>query len=387
MILLVESSITGLIGAVGSIVAVAISIFLYLLSRKKKTLSYELLSEYSLISIDHELRSKLKVLYEGNPVERVHLLLFKFLNSGNVPITASDFDRALNIHLSGDSTVLSADPVKSSPENLRVSLSVEKQDITFQPVLMNGGDYFTVKVLVGEYGGSFEIDARIVGVKLIRAARRPQREWFFKEWRFRLLAILAALLILVSLAVSYKTGATRFFAKSSPTPLPQPTPYTTSAENTTALVIPNSGRASYYPANIDISGLSGSIDKVTVVLRNAIHTNTNDLEIILAGPSGKRVALMAGVGGAFRNSTLIFEDRAGPLQPDRSGTYQPTTRSQGYVLPDITHEPIYKELGVFTGDNPNGTWALYVFDKAGGDQGQIAGGWKLQLTIKPRETR
>ena len=158
------------IGTVASIIAVILSIIVYLVTRKKKALSYEVLSEYPLISIDDEIEGKLQVLYGGSPVENVHLLLVKFFNSGNVPITSSDFERPITLQLRDESKGLFAERVKASPNNLIVSLRIDNKVVSVEPVLMNGGDFFTAKVLIGQYSGSFDVDSRIVGVKYI--------EWF-----------------------------------------------------------------------------------------------------------------------------------------------------------------------------------------------------------------
>lgn len=40
---------------------------------------------------------------------------------------------------------------------------------------MNAGDSFTAKVLVGEYGGKFAVDARVLGVNFVRQSSKNER--------------------------------------------------------------------------------------------------------------------------------------------------------------------------------------------------------------------
>jgi hypothetical protein len=160
----------GWIGAVASIIALATTLVIYLITRKKKLLTYEVVSEYALMSIDNEIRGKLQILLNGKPVEDVHLLSIKFINQGNVPIAASDYEKPLTITFTGSSQILSSEYLSASPASLAPQQTIQEQRITFEPILLNGGDYFSTKILLGEYSGAFDIDARILGVKSIDRA-------------------------------------------------------------------------------------------------------------------------------------------------------------------------------------------------------------------------
>jgi hypothetical protein len=153
------------------VLALIVAVIIYRLTKQKKSLSYEVLSQSPLITISGEIKGKLKLLYEDSPVENVHLLLVRFANSGNIPITSDDYTRPLTISFKEDTSILSAECVKSSPENLGVELKVENGRIEVAPLLMNGGDAFTAKLLLGQYSGSFDVDARIIGVSSIRGTR------------------------------------------------------------------------------------------------------------------------------------------------------------------------------------------------------------------------
>lgn len=176
------------------VIALVASVVIYRITRKKKQLSYEILSETPLISVGDEIKGRLEILLDSSPVEKVHLLLVKFVNDGTMPITADDYERPLTLIFEGDATVLSAESVQPEPDNLRVTLDFEPKKVTVNPLLLNKGDSFTAKVLVEKFGGRFDLDARIVGVREVRAL--PKREFVP---RFR--SIKASVLILFALFV------------------------------------------------------------------------------------------------------------------------------------------------------------------------------------------
>ncbi len=151
-----------------------------------------------------------------------------------------------------------------------------------------------------------------------------------------------------------------------------------------------SGAASPYPSTIAVSGVTGTVAKVTVQLVNINHTFPDDLDILLVGPGGQSVLLMSDAGGSpdLINVTLTFDD-AGPALPDSTliapGTYRPTNFGAGDTFPAPAPAPPFGSvLAVFNGVDPNGTWRLFVFDDAGADVGNIAGGWSLSFqTAEP----
>ncbi len=160
--------------------------------------------------------------------------------------------------------------------------------------------------------------------------------------------------------------------------------------NTGSIAIPISGTqgvAQPYPSNIFVSGVGGTISKVTVQLNLLNQTSPDDIDILLVGPGGQNVILMSDAGGAVAESNinLSFDDAAASFLPDvggfASGTYKPSNYGSGDTW--SAPAPVASGgvlLSTYNGLSPNGTWSLYVFDDAGGDIGSIAGGWCLTIT-------
>ena len=182
-------------------------------------------------------------------------------------------------------------------------------------------------------------------------------------------------------------GATDLGTVRFTIPLGVNTGGTTVQQNATPIVVPSSGVANPYPSGIVVSGVTGTVTKVTVTLPNVTHSYPDDLDIVLIGPLGQKVMLMsdAGEGPDLTGVALTFDDAAPFALPDgpgiMSGTYKPTDYEIGETFPAPAPPPPYGlALSVFNGANPNGTWNLYVVDDDGLDQGTIAGGWSLSIT-------
>ena len=150
--------------------------------------------------------------------------------------------------------------------------------------------------------------------------------------------------------------------------------------------IPDSGPSDRYPSPLFVSGLVGSIAKVTVTISNFTHSFPEDVDILLASPGGQKVLLLsdAGASYAINNVTLTFDDAAASRVPTFSaiapGTYQPTDYAPADNFGGSPTGPYATTLAAFNGTNPNGTWGLFVYDDTGGDLGRLANGWSLAIT-------
>jgi uncharacterized repeat protein (TIGR01451 family) len=155
--------------------------------------------------------------------------------------------------------------------------------------------------------------------------------------------------------------------------------------NGNVIIIPNSGQANTYPSTLGVSGIAGSVSKVTVTIRQLTHTFPEDIDMLLVGPAGQKVVLMsdAGAGNPINSVTLTLDDTAGPIPfaaTIGSGTYHPTDYMPGDTFPSPAPAgPYGTNLSAFNGSNPNGTWSLYVLDDIEGDAGRIDGGWELNI--------
>jgi uncharacterized repeat protein (TIGR01451 family) len=157
--------------------------------------------------------------------------------------------------------------------------------------------------------------------------------------------------------------------------------------NSSAIAINDFSPATPYPSSIEVSCVPSPLTGVTVTITNLSHTYASDIDMLLVGPSGQAVMLMAdaGDGNPINGATLRFSDAA-PAFLWQSGTivtgvYKPTDYGLIDDLPaPAPPRPYASALSSLVGTDANGTWSLYVADDNYADTGIIAGGWSLTLT-------
>jgi uncharacterized repeat protein (TIGR01451 family) len=164
-------------------------------------------------------------------------------------------------------------------------------------------------------------------------------------------------------------------------------PGTTSFANAAAITIPESGSALAYPSTINVSGLTGLVDKVTVTLSNINHRFPHDVNVLLVSPAGRSVVLMSHAGGghSLTNKTLTFDDTSLVLLPAASsisnGTFKPTAYLPNAAFPPPAPGGSHgSTLASLNGISPIGPWSLYVVDDSAGDGGNILNGWGVNIT-------
>jgi subtilisin-like proprotein convertase family protein len=172
--------------------------------------------------------------------------------------------------------------------------------------------------------------------------------------------------------------------------VPAASAITLTFSNPSSITINSVGPATPYPAIINVSGLSGPITDLNVVINGLIHTFISDVGALLVGPGGQSVVLFDAIGGStsVTNANLTFDDQAASslscTAGIASGTFKPTNCVVGDVFPPPAPASGYGSLlSGFNGTNPNGTWRLFINDFVAPGGGSIAGGFGLQVTIVP----
>lgn len=160
--------------------------------------------------------------------------------------------------------------------------------------------------------------------------------------------------------------------------------------NPTAIAVPGSGTSgpgSPYPSAINVDSVVGPVTDVNVTLHGVSHAQPANMRVVLVSPAGRAVTLMGANCGStdVDNFTWIFDQQAAqpmPGQADCPGfVYQPAPATSNINLPaPAPPSPYGRSLDLFNGENPNGTWSLYVEDTTAIDAGEIKRGWSLSLT-------
>lgn len=154
------------------------------------------------------------------------------------------------------------------------------------------------------------------------------------------------------------------------------------------IAIGNLGAAGLYPSTITVAALAGSIVDVNVTLTDLTHGHPDDVDVLLVGPNGQNVVLMADAGDNLTVNAvdLTFDDafaffalpNGGQIV---SGSYRPTNHEGFNGSPPAPTGPYGAQLSVFNGTAPNGTWNLFAYNDGllMSPASTIAGGWSLEI--------
>ena len=156
------------IGAVIAVIATLMTLVIYALQRQRKLLAYDIQTLTPLLTPTSELASKVQILFENKPVSDVWLVLLRIFNEGNLPIVANDFVKPLEIKLNDEASVLLGEVTDTSTDELDVRVVTHSTCIIVEPLLLNGGDSFQIKILASAIKRAPVVSARIVGVRAIR---------------------------------------------------------------------------------------------------------------------------------------------------------------------------------------------------------------------------
>lgn len=146
-------------GSIGTIAAIIITVVL----RRRKELSFKIITFSSLISVDNVLEDTVKILFQGNPIEDLHLIILRFTNSGNLPIKSTDFKKPLGFSFGENSWVLECNIIDKNPQSLEPVVEKRKNGVIISPLLLNPKDSVKIKLLVSKPETVIQT-GRIVGI-------------------------------------------------------------------------------------------------------------------------------------------------------------------------------------------------------------------------------
>ena len=127
------------------ILVISAMVGIFLAQRKKKNLSYDIISNVSLLEVENDLQKKVKVLYEGSEVKNVHLLTLRFINNGNQPIDGNDYAGPIKISFNDNAVILTCEIIDEEPVNLGLKLCKTENVLLLPPLLLNSKDAFLSK--------------------------------------------------------------------------------------------------------------------------------------------------------------------------------------------------------------------------------------------------
>jgi len=164
----VRDQIWEFVGVVVAVVAILITVIIFLIERRKRAFMCQVFSAGSLLSVDDAIREDVQILLEGKPIHDLHSFIVTFVNTGNVPILPKDFVETVRVNFGEDAEVLGAEVLATDPNSVSARVWPVRSDLILAPTLLNGGDTVIAMVLVSGYGGDTKVNGRIVGIREIK---------------------------------------------------------------------------------------------------------------------------------------------------------------------------------------------------------------------------
>jgi hypothetical protein len=172
--------------------------------------------------------------------------------------------------------------------------------------------------------------------------------------------------------------------------------------NNGGITIPNSSVGNPYPSRIIVSGLGGTITKVTLSMNGINAPAPDHTDFLLVGPGGQKFVFLGDAGGTSAASgvNITLDDAAASQVPDAgplaSGTFRPASYvDDSDIFPAPAPAAPYTHAApqgagtfanIFNGIVPNGTWSLYAVEDTGDALNTSLTGWSLTFTLAPAAT-
>ncbi len=127
--------------------AVVTAIIIARKQQGRKEISYEIISNTSVVNISHEVKDKIKIQFGGKIINDLCLVIVRLWNSGNTAITHSDFIEPITMHFKGQEEILGFDIIETEPNDLHPFFEQGKNSIILKPLLLNSGDKIKMNIL------------------------------------------------------------------------------------------------------------------------------------------------------------------------------------------------------------------------------------------------
>lgn len=170
------STIVG--GIVSGIIILVISL---LINRKKKVLSYKIISNNLLIKDS----DNIKIFYSNKEINNIYEVKIEINNAGNNEIKPDDYGKNISIVFDESINILSAIIKEKYPDDLDIDLDIKDNKVLLDKILLNKNDRFIIQFeLTSKINSSREkieniqVSARIVGFKI----KKKKPIYFLSFW-------------------------------------------------------------------------------------------------------------------------------------------------------------------------------------------------------------
>ena len=155
-----------IVNLISFVVPILITIAIYLLQKKTKKLSYEIILDTSLVTVNTKVKEKIKIFYENSVVTNPNFISIRFINNGNQAISKLDYEDDIVLKFEDTSKIIQCDSPKMYPDNLKLNFSYDNNSVSIKPLLLNNGEFFDLNLIIDSPSSKFKIIDRIKGLRV-----------------------------------------------------------------------------------------------------------------------------------------------------------------------------------------------------------------------------
>lgn len=108
-------------------------------AHRRKIIAYDIVSDAPIVTINDEIKSRVKILLDNNLIEDARLVVIELLNAGDAPIQNTDYENnsPITFDFGAGAEVLNVDPLEAKPKSLKPSFHFNSQRVLLNPLLLN----------------------------------------------------------------------------------------------------------------------------------------------------------------------------------------------------------------------------------------------------------
>lgn len=189
----------------------AIVIWVYRKQKSKKEITYQIVSDAPIASINQAVADRVELRFDGNPIKEARILVLKVWNSGNVAVKRDDYDEPITFTFHGR-TVISSDILETTPTDLidqkiiKTFLTFKGESVEIPKFLLNPQQSVSVTTLLIGAKNSISIRARIIDGKVEHYSNRLSKFYRGRLVVSGVVIVSGAVAIAVALTVGASVG-------------------------------------------------------------------------------------------------------------------------------------------------------------------------------------
>jgi hypothetical protein len=162
-----------------ALAGVLVPVWLWQVELSARSIAVRLVSSVALQPETTSTIPDLQISVDGVKLESPYLSTLELVNSGTKPIPSSDFESPIELLVYEGAQIVRARIASTRPTDVHGEITIDKQSVKLQPLLLNSKDSLTFAVITSGNAPTFASRARIAGISKIafEDVTRKKLDW------------------------------------------------------------------------------------------------------------------------------------------------------------------------------------------------------------------